>query len=135
MNDLEWLAAHLLTLNAKEQQMSHQSENGREFERYCITLNAEVKSIGERANELSEITKLQDISGGGARFVTAHPDYYGIGKKVDLIIQLPGGDTLNTKMEGAGRVVWMGEMDEGEVSVGLCMDDLMVFEHIVDGSD
>lgn len=115
--------------------MSHQSDNSREFERYSITLNAEVKSVDDRANDLSETTVLKDISGGGARFVTAHPSYYGIGQKVDLIIQLPGGDTLNTKMEGVGKVVWMGEMDEGEISVGLCMDDLLVFEHIADGSD
>lgn len=115
--------------------MSDQSNNNREFERYSITLSAEVKSIDHRANDLTETAMLKDISGGGARFVTAHPGYYGIGQKVDLIIQLPGGDALNTKMEGVGRVVWMGEMDEGEISVGLCMDDLMVFEHIVDGSD
>ncbi|MDX8404360.1 MAG: PilZ domain-containing protein [Mariprofundaceae bacterium] len=115
--------------------MSDQSENNREYERYNITLNAEVKSIDNRANNLSEITVLKDISGGGARFVTTHPNYYGIGQKVDLIIQLPGGDTMNTRMEGVGRVIWMGEMGEEEVSVGLCMDDLLVFEHIFDGND
>jgi len=115
--------------------MSFNQENKREFERYDISLNAEVKSFDDLGNEHRETTVLEDISGGGARYVTIHPDHYAIGQKVDLTIQLPGGSVLNAKMEGTGRVIWMGEFEEGEISIGICMDDLMVFEHIVDGSD
>ncbi len=115
--------------------MSVDHENKREFERYEISLNAEVSSLDDNASDHKETTVLRDISGGGARFVTTHPGHYSIGQKVDLTIQLPGGDALRARMEGTGRVVWMGEFEEGETSIGICMDDLMVFEHIVDGSE
>jgi len=115
--------------------MSADHENKREYVRYEISLNAEVESLDDKANDHKEATVLRDISGGGARFVTTHPDHYSIGQKVDLTIKLPGGDALRAKMEGTGRVIWMGEFKEGETSIGISMDDLMVFEHIVDGSD
>ena len=115
--------------------MSFNQENNREFERYTISLNVEVKFLDEQSIDQQEATLLRDISGGGARFVTTHPDHYHIGQKVDLMIELPGGTALHAKMEGLGRVAWIGELEEGEISIGLCMDDLLAFENIVDVSE
>jgi len=114
--------------------MSFDVDNKREFERYNISLSAEVGTLDDHANDHSEMVMLQDISGGGARFTTSHPDYYTIGQKIDVTIKLPGSNAMHAKFEGVGRVVWMGELDENETSIGVCMDDLLVFEHIVDGS-
>ena len=111
--------------------MPFDQENKREFERFSVSLNAEVRSQDGLTNNQSETTVLMDISGGGARFVTAYPERYSIGDKVDLIIQLPGGDALNANMTGVAKVAWMGELEEGKTSIGLCMDDLLVFESMV----
>jgi len=115
--------------------MDFNDQNKREYERYSISFQAEVISLAGCANNLSETTTLKDISGGGARFVSKHSERYSIGQKVDLIIHLPGDSLLNAKMEGSGKVAWMCEIENGELSIGLCMDNLLAFERIVSDSD
>jgi len=114
--------------------MTFTNQDKREYQRYSISFQAEVISQDDFDNHLSETTMLKDISGGGARFVSNHPERYSIGKKVHLSIQLPGDSLLNAKMEGLAKVAWMCEIDEGEISIGLCMDDLLAFERIVSDS-
>lgn len=106
-------------------------EKEREFERYSVSLNAEVKLAGG----YSETTVLRDISGGGASFVTACPEHYSIGDRVDITIQLPGGGSLHGKVKGAGRVASMRELGEGETTVGLRLDDLLDFDNIASESE
>ena len=115
--------------------MPFNRENHREFKRYSVSLNAEVTSLDELANSYSETTVLKDISGGGASFATTRPDHYSIGQTVDITIELPGGGSLSAKIKGAGKVAWMGELEEGETTVGLCMNDLLVFDNIADEND
>ncbi|MCF7822397.1 MAG: PilZ domain-containing protein [Mariprofundaceae bacterium] len=110
-------------------------ESKREFERYSVSLKADVELLNDMAASHSEAVVLQDISGGGTRFVTTRPELYSIGDTVDLTIHLPGGDSLNAEIKGVGKVVWMGELDEGETTVGLCMNDLLVFDQFNGESD
>jgi len=115
--------------------MPFDHENKREFERFSVSLNAEVTSTDDDAKSYSETIVLLDISGGGMRFVTAYPERYSVGDRVGIVIHLPGEKVLHGRMEGVGRIAWTGEFDEGETSIGLCMDDLLAFDQFVDESE
>ena len=106
-------------------------EKEREFERYSVSLKAEVNLAGG----YSETTVLRDISGGGASFVTTHPEHYSIGDRVDITIQLPGGGSLHAEVKGAGRVASMSELGGSETTVGLHLDDLLDFDNILGESE
>ncbi len=111
--------------------MSSDYEKEREFERYSVSLNAEVTL----ADGYSETTVLRDISGGGASFVTTCPEHYSIGEKVDITIHLPGGGSLNAKVKGAGKVASMKELGEGETTIGLHLDEMLDFDDMIGGSE
>ncbi len=115
--------------------MSSENEGQREFERYAVSLNVEVTWVGFDGNEFSEKSQLNNISGGGASLITEHPDSYTIGQKIELKISLPAVDALNSSMNGSGQVVWVGELERdgdgvAKASVGLCLTDLLAFEHL-----
>jgi hypothetical protein len=111
--------------------MAFDHEKEREFERYSVSLKAEVNLAGG----YSETTVLRDVSGGGASFITTCPEHYSIGDRVDITIQLPGGGSLHAKVKGAGKVASMSELGEGETTVGLRLDDLLDFDNVADESE
>jgi hypothetical protein len=118
--------------------MSINDKAKREFERFNVSLKAEVTCYGELDAEVtslddiatghSETTVLLDISGGGTRFITSRPEHYSIGDRVDITIHLPDAGSESASIKGSGKVAWMGELKDGEMSIGLCMNDLLVFD-------
>jgi hypothetical protein len=111
--------------------MAFDHEKEREFERYSVSLKADVNLAGG----YSETTVLRDVSGGGASFITTHPERYSIGDRVDITIRLPGGGSLHAKVKGAGKVASMKELGEGETTVGLRLDDLLDFDGMIGESE
>jgi len=79
--------------------------------RHQSSLEAEVSAYVHGGLELIESTKLKDISGGGARFVSAHAGSYAIGQAVRLCICLPGNGESERKIECPASVVWLDEGD------------------------
>ncbi len=119
--------------------MSHRSENKREYERYSVSLKVQVSAFDAAGELFTDTGILKDISGGGANLITRHASRYFIGQKFDLKICLPGSDVLKGNINGHGMVVWIGEElshsdGSGGTPIGLCMDDLLVFDHLVEGS-
>lgn len=113
--------------------------NKREYDRYPVSLKAQVSSFDEAGEEFSESGTIKDISGGGANLLTEHAERYFIGQKVDLKISLPGAEVLNADMHGHAMVVWIAKDAEGQGdgsgSIGLCMNDLLAFEHLIEASN
>lgn len=114
--------------------------NRREYERYPVSLKVQVSGIDEQGEDFYDNAALKDISGGGANMLTEQASRYYIGQHVNLRIFLPGAERLNAGMNGRGMVVWMGDDPERPEmshfgSIGLCMDDLLAFEHLIEGGE
>lgn len=112
--------------------MSNDFEERRNYERYEIEIKVEIYDMDGAAKEYLETTTLRDISGGGARFASQHPERYSIGQRLFVSIVLPGTESRHPSMQGKATVIWVG--DDGDsgmgASVGLRMDDLLVFDHL-----
>jgi hypothetical protein len=116
--------------------MSQQGEHKREYERYNASLKVQISAFDSTGEKFSETGVLQNISGGGANLVAGSPERYFIGQKVDLKIYLPHSDELNTAIGGHGMIVWTSESvnpadGPGRAHLGVALDDLLAFEHIV----
>jgi len=119
--------------------MSGQGRENREYERYNATLEVQVSSLDSKGEQFAEAAKLRNISGGGANLVAGSPQHYFVGQKIDFVIHLPHAEELHTNMKGHGMVVWVDEEDASDgggtkVSIGLCLDDLMAFDHLIGGN-
>ncbi len=119
--------------------MVDKGRDKREYERYPATLKVHVYALDSTGEQFTATGLLQNISGGGANLLAGEPGKFYIGQKVDLKIHLPHGDELGTNMKGHGMVVWVGEDENPEdhskcASIGLCLDDLLAFEHLVGDS-
>ena len=116
--------------------MSDKGRENREFERYPASLKVHIFAMDSTGEHFTETGLLQNISGGGANLLAGEPEKFYIGQKVDLKIHLPHEDELGAKMKGHGMVVWVGEEINPEdqstcASIGLCLDDLLAFEHLI----
>ncbi len=80
--------------------------------RYQSSLETMVSTRAHGRLELIESTRIKDISGGGARFSSAHAGSYVIGQAVQLCIFLSGSGETARKIECPASVVWV---DEGDV--------------------
>ncbi len=116
--------------------MAEDGRDKREYERYNATLEVQVSSLDQTGAQFAESAMLRNISGGGASLIAGSPKRYYVGQKIDFIIRLPHAEELDTNMKGHGTVVWVEEEPATEekgavVSIGLCLDDLMAFEHLI----
>jgi len=119
--------------------MVDKGRENRAFERYPATLKVQVDAFDSTGNKFTETGLLQNISGGGANFLAGKPGKFFVGQKVDLKICLPHADELGSNLKGHGMVVWVGEgvnpEDNSEcASIGLCMNDLLAFERMIQSS-
>ena len=111
--------------------MSH--DERRQFERYPVNLDADIMFRNDDGESFKETCHLRDISGGGLSFVTHQGERYQAGQHINVIIHLPGEEALQAKVKRAGTVMWVGDgPGEGETSVGVLLDDLMVFSQSMD---
>jgi len=116
--------------------MTDEGRNKREFERYSTSLKVHILAMDPSGEHFSGEGFLKNISGGGANLLASDPERFFIGQKVDLNIHLPEGGDLEASMKGHGMVVWVGEEEDPEehtvsASIGLCLDDLLAFEHLI----
>ncbi len=110
--------------------MNH--DERRQFERYPVNLDADIMFRSDDGESFRESCHLRDISGGGLSFITRHGEWYQAGQHINVIIHLPGEEALQAKVKRAGTVMWVGGSSDGETSVGVLLDDLMVFSQSMD---
>lgn len=112
----------------------HKHENQRDFERYPLDFMVNVAGLSQSGTAFSDSGKIQDISGGGLCFSTAHPDWYAVGQKLAVHVCLPGTDELDASMASDGCVIWVhgsGSVKGGSQEmalVGMGLDGCMAFE-------
>lgn len=94
------------------------SRNERRFHaRYACALPVEVWAPHDGDWRCIESTQMLDVSGGGARLITHHPEAYEVGQSVDLHILRPDRGALDCP----AHVVWVGAEQGGRATVSLAM--------------
>jgi len=117
--------------------MTSREVKQREFNRFPIEFEVDIYALKGTGRRHLETAGLQDVSGGGIRFFSTHPDIYTSGQRVFLSVHLPGTDTVDASMRGEATIIWIGERDEGGPDaqtgayIGVCVDDLLTFSRIV----
>jgi len=94
----------------------------REFRRYPVDIDLEVsgRNIGDQT--FREYPRIHDISGEGLRFSSQNASNFYLEQPLDIIISLPGTDTVKAIMKSNGKVVRMDSSElpddssEGEVT-------------------
>ncbi len=77
----------------------------RGFNRFPMKFVLKVSAEDNNGTKFEEQTVLQDISGGGARFISQQAGKYFPGQLLDLIIYLPGTDDVKAHMCGKATVI------------------------------
>ena len=77
----------------------------RDFNRFPMEFVLKVSAEDNEGKKFDEKAILQDISGGGARFISQQAGKYFPGQLLDLIIYLPGTDDVKAHMCGKATVV------------------------------
>lgn len=75
--------------------------------RYSIDFMLEVAVQDKEGRQHVEKSELVDLSSGGAKFVTHHPDWYSVHRKVHITTFLPGAEHLQACMKGTATVQWI----------------------------
>lgn len=81
----------------------------REFDRYAIDFEVEVRGLTHAGVPFCEQTKLRDISGGGLSLVTTCHEHYRHDQTLELKIKLPDTDKTESFMLCDAVVVWAGK--------------------------
>lgn len=104
----------------------------RSFERFPVELDVEIYEFDSAQKEYLETASLRDISGGGARFSSKHPGKYHVSQRLYISIVLPDTASRHPSMQGKATVVWVGDAEDraGDRCIGICMDDLLVFNNV-----
>jgi len=84
----------------------------REFERISIGFVLEVLAEDFEGNSYTDRAVLQDVSGGGAKFVTKQREKYFPGQILEISIHLPGTDEVKAYMKGKATVVRINSTDD-----------------------
>ncbi len=98
----------------------------REFERHPLDLAVEV--FETEKGKAIEQTYLRNISGGGACFLSSHPELYTPGQEIVLEMHLPVTAGQEALMQGRATVIWVGEPDGddgGKNRIGVSMIQLV----------
>jgi hypothetical protein len=80
----------------------------REFKRYTIDpVDIEVSGVGVDGKVFSERPLIHNISGDGVSFSSQHPEKFSVGQSLDIVIHMPGTDTVKADMKAYGKVIRM----------------------------
>jgi len=108
--------------------MAKVDEEHREYERFPIGFIVDIHlQQPDGALKRIEATELEDVSDGGVRFSSKHPDIYEVGQQVHLCITMPGMGVVKAVMQGEASVTWVGCWEGDTFSVGLKLDDPLDF--------
>jgi len=80
----------------------------RHFHRNPLDFEIKVVSQSREGILCEERTRLEDISGEGARFLTGKAERYFVGQSLEVSIYLPGTDEVKASMKGKAKVVRIG---------------------------
>ncbi|MBI9086090.1 MAG: PilZ domain-containing protein [Desulfobacterales bacterium] len=86
----------------------------REFERLSIDFVLEVYSEDVEGKKFEDKSVLENVSGGGAKFLTKKSDMYFPGQLLEIAILLPGTDEMETYMKAKAIVVRIAPSDDYE---------------------
>ncbi len=84
--------------------MNNQADK-REFERLPIDFVMEVYSEDVEGEKFEDQAVLEDVSGGGAKFLSKKSDMYFPGQLLNINILLPGTDEMEAHMKAKAIVV------------------------------
>ena len=86
----------------------------REFERLSIDFVLEVLSKDLEGKEFLDKAVLEDVSGGGAKFLTKKSDRYFPGQLLNINILLPETEKMEGHMQAKATVVRIGSSSDSE---------------------
>jgi len=86
----------------------------REFERLPIDFVLEVYSEDVEGEKFEDKTVLEDVSGGGAKFLTQRPYMYFPGQLLEITVLLPGIDEMEAHMKAKAIVVRIDPLNDSE---------------------
>jgi len=84
--------------------MNNQADR-REFERFPIEFMLEVFAEDAKGNEFNDKAVLENVSGGGAKFLTQNSDMYFPDQLLEITILFPGTDETEAHMKAKAIVV------------------------------
>jgi len=77
----------------------------RDFERYPIKLMMKVTVADSEGTHYEEQAVLENISGGGAKFISHSIERYFLGQPLELLINLPGTSDVKASMRVKATIV------------------------------
>jgi len=86
----------------------------REFKRLPIDFVLEVFSEDVEGKKFEDKSVLEDVSGGGANFLTQKSDMYSPGQLLEITILLPGTDEMEAYMKAKAIVVRIDPSNNSE---------------------
>ena len=114
--------------------MADDIENKRTSERHSLEFEVEVFAVSGTEKETIEKTTLHDISGGGACFLSSHPESYSIGQRITLEICMPDTHKTDACMQGQATIARIDDIQATEAdkthqaSIGVSMDNMLSFQ-------
>ncbi len=107
----------------KDAEILSEKKDRRAHARHQSALETEISVYADGRIELIESTRIKDISGGGAQFVSTRIKYYSIGQALQLRIHLPGTREEEQTIECTAQVVWINDQEEAlEPSISIAMN-------------
>jgi len=110
--------------------MDDPGKDRREFERYSLTFEAEIKAEDGQGNAYTEVAVLRNISGGGVGFATKMVERYFRGQEIHISITLPPTGKSKSTMEGQARVVRIVDEGEGSGLIGVVSSTPLTLGHL-----
>jgi len=86
----------------------------RGFDRFHMDFVLEVYSEDVEGKKFEDKAILEDISGGGAKFLAQKSDMYFPGQLLEITIFLPGTDEMEAHMKAKATVVRIDPPDDSE---------------------
>lgn len=97
----------------EESKMNH-SIDKREFKRLPIDLSMEVTAERSDGDLFIDKAVLEDVSGGGAKFITQNPEKYFLGQLLKIAIIMPGTSDISAQMRTDATVVRIDPADKSK---------------------
>lgn len=93
--------------------MNHSTDK-REFNRLPLDFSMEVTAENIDGDIFIDKAVLEDVSGGGAKFLTQNPERYFLGQLVEIAIIMPGTSDISAHMRTNATVVRIDPVDKSK---------------------
>ncbi|MFW6284194.1 MAG: PilZ domain-containing protein [Desulfosalsimonas sp.] len=109
----------------------------RSFDRYEMTFPVRISGKDCQNRPFKEITRLQDVSGSGALFLTGFPDRYYVGQDIDVAIMLDAAEDVQACIRNQASVVRIhcpqdcgAKSDAGLQGIAVCFYQAFDFQRM-----